>query len=138
PKLDAMLAEHEAALLIGDVALVEGQKRRQIAGRGQPYVFDLATEWRAWTGLPFVFAVWAARADRARVISASGVVEALRESKRRGLSDLRRIAAEAAARLGLPVDVCLRYLRLLDYDLGERDLEGLRRFLELAAPSFRW
>ena len=40
--------------------------------------------------------------------------------------------------LALPEDVCLRYLRLLDYDLGERDLEGLRRFLELAVPGFHW
>ena len=138
PHLDAMLAEHDAALLIGDIALVEGQKRREVAGRGRPHVFDLAAEWRAWTGLPFVFAVWAARADRAQEISASGVIEALRESKRRGLSDLERIAAEAAAQLGLPKDVCLCYLRLLDYDLGERDLEGLRRFLELAVPGFHW
>ncbi len=138
PHLDAMLAEHDAALLIGDVALVEGQKRREIAGRGKPYVFDLATEWRAWTGLPFVFAVWAARADRAREISASGIIEALRDSKRRGLHDLERIAADAAERLALPEDVCLRYLRLLDYDLGARDLEGLRRFLELAVPGFHW
>jgi chorismate dehydratase len=138
PDLDAMLAEHDAALLIGDIALVEGQKRRDIAGRGHPYVFDLAEEWRNWTGLPFVFAIWAARADRAREISASGIIEALRESKRRGLGDLRRIASEAAERLDLPEDVCLRYLRLLDYDLGERDLEGLRRFLELAVPGLRW
>jgi chorismate dehydratase len=138
PNLDAMLAEHDAALLIGDIALVEGQKRREIAGRAKPYVFDLATEWRAWTGLPFVFAVWAARADRAPEISTSGIVGALRESKRRGLSDLGRIASEAAEHLHLPEDVCLRYLRLLDYDLGARDLEGLRRFLELAVPRFRW
>jgi chorismate dehydratase len=138
PDLDAMLAQHDAALLIGDVALLEGQKRRDIAGRGRPYVFDLATEWRAWTGLPFVFAVWAARADRARKIAASGVVGALRESKRRGLNDLERIAAEAAEHLNLPEDVCLRYLRLLDYDLGARDLDGLRRFLDLAVPGFRW
>jgi chorismate dehydratase len=138
PDLDTMLAEHDAALLIGDIALIEGQKRREIAGRGKPYVFDLATEWRAWTGLPFVFAVWAARADRAREISASGIIEALRESKQRGLTNLERIAAEAAAQLRLPEDVCLRYLRLLDYDLGERDLEGLRRFLEMAVPGFRW
>src|SRR6185437_16207753 len=106
PDLDAMLAEHDAALLIGDVALVEGQKRREIAGRGKPYVFDLATEWRAWTGLPFVFAVWSARADWAQEIAASGVVGALRESKRRGLNDLERIASEAAERLDLPEDVC--------------------------------
>jgi chorismate dehydratase len=138
PNLDAMLAEHDAALLIGDVALIEGQRRREIAGRGRPHVFDLALEWRAWTGLPFVFAVWAARADRARQITASRIVAALHESKRRGLNDLDRIASEAAERLDLPEDVCLRYLRLLDYDLGKRDLEGLQRFLELAVPGFRW
>jgi chorismate dehydratase len=138
PDLDAMLAHHDAALLIGDIALVEGQKRREVAGCGRPYVFDLAAEWRAWTGLPFVFAVWAARADRAGEIASSSVILALRESKRRGLSDLERIAAEAAERLALPEDVCLRYLRLLDYDLGERDLEGLRRFLELVVPGFHW
>ncbi len=55
-----------------------------------------------------------------------------------GFDDLERIAAEAAERLALPEDVCLRYLRLLEYDLGARDLEGLRRFLELAVPGFRW
>ena len=138
PDLGTMLAQHDAALLIGDIALVEGQKRREIAGRGRPYVFDLAAEWRAWTGLPFVFAVWAARADRAREIATSGIVRALHESKWRGLDDLERIAAEAAERLGLAEDACPRYLRLLDYDLDERDLEGLRRFLELAVPGFRW
>jgi chorismate dehydratase len=138
PDLDAMLAEHDAALLIGDIALIEGYRRREIAGRGRPYIFDLATEWRAWTGLPFVFAVWAARADRAQEVTASGAVQALTESKRRGLADLEDIAAEAAKRLGLPADGCLRYLRLLDYNLTKRDLQGLRRFLELAVPGFRW
>lgn len=138
PDLEAMLADHDAALLIGDIALIEGEKGREVAGRGRPYVFDLAAEWRAWTGLPFVFAVWAARAERARDITVSGVVRALHESKRRGLSDLERIASDAAERLALPYEVCLRYLRLLDYDLDARDLEGLQRFLELAVPGFRW
>jgi chorismate dehydratase len=141
PNLEAMLAEHDAALLIGDIALLEGQARRALAGEvhsGQPHVFDLAAEWQAWTGLPFVFAVWAARDDRAAAIRASGVVELLRASKARGLADLVRLAREAAARLELPADVCLRYLRLLDYDLGERDLAGLRAFLELAVADFRW
>jgi chorismate dehydratase len=141
PDLDAMLADHAAALLIGDIALLEGQARRAIARDGRsarPYVFDLAGEWQAWTGLPFVFAVWAARADRADAIRASGVVNLLHASKARGLADLERLARAAAVRLELPADVCLGYLRLLDYDLSERDLAGLRTFLGMALPGLRW
>ena len=138
PDLDAMLAQHDAALLIGDIALREGYLRREIAGRGRPYVFDLAREWQAWTGLPFVFAVWAIRGDRAEAVRAAGVVELLRESTARGLADLPRLAREAAARLGLPASLCADYLRLLDYALSERDLRGLRHFLELSIPDFRW
>ncbi|HLZ24106.1 MAG TPA: menaquinone biosynthesis protein [Ktedonobacterales bacterium] len=138
PDLDSMLASHEAALLIGDIALAEGIARRELAGRGRPYVFDLAAEWEAWTGLPFCFAVWAARANRADSVRASGAVDLLHASKERGLADLDRLAAEAAARLNLPRRVCAAYLRLLDYELTERDLAGLRLFLELAVPGFRW
>lgn len=138
PDLDAMLAHHDAALLIGDIALREGHLRREVAGRGQPYVFDLAREWQAWTDLPFVFAVWAARRDRAEAVRAAGVAALLRASTARGLADLPRLAREAAARLDLPVSLCADYLRLLDYELSQRDMRGLRRFLELAVPGFRW
>lgn len=138
PNLDAMLAKHDAALLIGDIALREGHLRRTIAGRGQPYVFDLAAEWQAWTGLPFCFSVWAARADRVEAIAASDIVALLQASRKRGVANLERLAREAAARLDLPLHVCEKYLRLLDYDLGPRDLDGLRRFLEMAVPGFRW
>jgi chorismate dehydratase len=138
PSLDAMLAEHDAALLIGDMALREGYLRRAIAGRGQPYIFDLATEWQAWTGLPFCFSVWAARAERAGAIAKSEVIRLLHTSRKHGIANLDRLASEAALRLDLPREVCLRYLRLLDYDLGTSDLDGLRRFLEMALPRFRW
>jgi chorismate dehydratase len=138
PDLDRMLERSEAALLIGDRALVEGHLRRSIAERGKPFVFDLAAEWKAWTGLPFVFAVWAARAEQADAIRASGVVELLRASKKRGLADLDRLALEASERLSLPREVCAHYLRLLNYDLTERDLEALRLFLTMTVPSFDW
>lgn len=138
PDLDAMLREHDAALLIGDIALREGYLRREIAGRGRPYVFDLAREWQDWTGLPFVFAVWAIRAESADAVRDAGVVDLLRQSTARGLADLPRLAREASARLDLPASLCADYLRLLDYALSERDLLGLRRFLEMAVPGFRW
>jgi chorismate dehydratase len=136
--LDAMMARHEAALLIGDRALVERHARRAVAGRGVPHVFDLATEWQAWTGLPFVFAVWAARAERIEAVRRSGVVERLRASKSWGVAHLDEIATPYADRLGLPRDVCVEYLRLLDYDLATHDLLGLRTFLELTVPGFTW
>jgi chorismate dehydratase len=138
PGLDDMLDRSGAALLIGDSALSEGHWRRAIAGRGHPYVFDLAAEWQAWTGLPFVFAVWAVRMEAAERVRQSGVVALLRASKERGMADLDRIAAEASDRLDLPWAVCADYLRLLDYDLSQRDVVGLRTFLELAVPGFRW
>lgn len=138
PDLDAMLAEHDAALLIGDIALREGWLRREIGGRGRPYVFDLAAEWQAWTGLPFVFSIWAARADRIEAVSSAEVARLLRESTARGLADLPRLAADASARLGLPEAVCADYLRLLDYNLTDRELEGLRLFLEMAISDFSW
>ena len=137
PDLDAMLAEHDAALLIGDIALREGQLRRPIGG-GVPYVFDLAAEWQAWMGLPFVFSVWAARRERAEAIHSGGVLDLLRVSKRWGLANLDAIAADAARHLNLPLATCAAYLRLLDYELGERDLRGLRAFLEMALPGFAW
>jgi chorismate dehydratase len=137
PDLPSMLRAHDAAVIIGDPALVE-YHRRGTAEPGQPYVFDLAAEWDAWTGLPFVFAVWAARRDRLDAVRASGVLELLHASRRRGLDGLEAIAAEQAPRLGLAPSTCLDYLRLLDYQLTAQDLLGLRTFLELALPSFAW
>jgi len=53
PSLKEMLQWHDAALLIGDPAL-------QARTDGY-FVYDLAEEWKRWTGRPFVFAFWAVR-----------------------------------------------------------------------------
>ncbi|HEX9067271.1 MAG TPA: menaquinone biosynthesis protein [Ktedonobacterales bacterium] len=136
--LDAMLATHDAALIIGDRALIEMTTRRAVAGRGVPHAFDMAAEWHHWQGLPFVFAVWAIRADRAAAVRASGLLERLAKAKASGLGSLPTLAADAARRLGLPEATCLRYLRLLHYDLTSGHMAGLRAFLEGAIPGFRW
>ena len=59
PDLDAMLREASAAVLIGDAAL----RATHEAPRDGLAVHDLGAAWRDWTGLPMVFAVWAARRD---------------------------------------------------------------------------
>ena len=138
PDLDSMLRAHDAALIIGDPALVAFHRARGDDRHDRTRIFDLAAEWDAWTGLPFVFAVWAARADRLDAVRAARLVEVLHDSTRRGLARIEAIAAEQAPVLGLAPATCLDYLRLLDYQLTAQDLLGLRTFLELSIPSFSW
>ncbi len=131
---------HEAVLVIGDAALL-------LAAQGRyPYRYDLGEAWKAWTGLPFVFAVWAAR--RGRPLGRSGgpadrergsreavrrVHEALLASREWGLGHLDTLAKQAAATTGLPRDLCEEYLSGLDYDLSYRHLEGLTSFFRRLA-----
>lgn len=141
--LPSMLAEHEGALIIGDDALVEGTAHRALShatGWNLPYIYDLGDEWLKMTGLPFTFAVWAARRDRAAALESAGVFEALYASTEAGLSESARdqLAAAYAARLGLPAGVCRRYLRDLRYHLSEEDRAGLKLYLELALDDFDW
>src|SRR5690606_33833988 len=89
-----------------------------------PYIFDLGDEWLKLTGLPFTFAVWTARKERAEQLAEAGIFDALYASTEAGLSEPARdmLANAYAARLGLPGGVCRRYLRDLRYRLTEDDL----------------
>ncbi|NWF67983.1 MAG: menaquinone biosynthesis protein [Chloroflexi bacterium] len=141
--LPSMLAAHAGALVIGDDALVEGALHRALSGAqgwGLPYIYDLGDEWLKMTGLPFVFALWAARRDRAEALQAAGVFDALYASTAAGLQPQARdgLATAYAARLGLPAGVCRRYLRDLRYFLGDDEKAGLKRFLQDAVDDFHW
>lgn len=141
--LPSMLAEHQGALVIGDDALVEGAIHRALSGPngwGLPYIYDLGDEWLKMTGLPFTFAVWAARKERAPLLHQAGVFDALYASTETGLAEPARsqLADSYAARLGLPVGVCRRYLRDLRYHLTADDLAGLRLYLEQVLTGFEW
>ena len=138
PDLDTMLDICEAALLIGDKALIEATLRRRLQERGLPYCFDLGDEWLKLTGLPFTFALWCVRRDRAEEVAAAGIVPAIHAAKTEGMRHIDAIAAAYAPRLGLPAGVCAKYLRDLRYDLTDADLEGLRTFLRWAVPTFDW
>jgi chorismate dehydratase len=123
----------DAVLLIGDRAIGSHRGSFQL-------VWDLGDEWCRWKGLPFVFAVWAARAD----VSAdelAGIESLLAAARNSGKANLAAIASAEAAAHGLTVPQCLSYLRdNLHYDLGPREREALSEFyghavtLELA-PS---
>ncbi len=117
---------HDAVLVIGDAALL-------LRARGDyPHVLDLGEEWKRWTGLPFVFAVWAARrdADRAAVRQ---VHRALLASRRWGLEHLPLLAEQAARATDVDEGDCAEYLAGLDYGLSYRHLAGLTDFLRRLA-----
>ncbi len=130
--LDALTdLPHEAVLVIGDAALL-------LAAREvYQYRYDLGDEWKRWTGLPFVFAVWAARrgkGDRGKgkrdgfETRGRRIHESLIASRSWGLDHLPELTKAAAAQTGLATDVCRTYLSGLDYDLGYHHLEGLTSF----------
>lgn len=133
PDLDAMLAEHDAALLIGDAALLEGVARREVDG-SVPMLTDLGEAWYRRTRLPFTFAVWASRADRR---PSDRLVAKLRAARQHGLGHLADVSLEAAARVGVSPQAMLRYLANFRYHLGPPDRDGLATFGHWTVPGFR-
>lgn len=117
---------HDAVLVIGDAALLLSARHIY------PHRYDLGEVWKAWTGLPFVFAVWAARRDAdARAVVA--VHRALVASRAWGLAHLGLLAEEAARATGLSIAGCREYLGDLDYALTYAHLEGLTSFFRRLA-----
>ncbi|MCC7493248.1 MAG: menaquinone biosynthesis protein [Fimbriimonadaceae bacterium] len=126
PDLAVMLADCDAALLIGDPALAAFVAAQHDARRPQPY--DLGAAWRQWTGLPFVFAAWVAP----RSCLEGELAALLRQARELSEPQIPAIAAAEAARLGLPLAVCLRYLReCVRFEFGARERAGFERFAEL-------
>jgi len=129
----------EARLVIGDAALMlqaAGHPVAEAHGRAYPFVYDLGAEWRDWTGLPFVFAVWVAQRSTP-VREALAVHASLIQSRDWGLAHLDTLAAQAATATGVPVRDCRRYFDGLDWRLSLRDLEGLSEFFRRLALAGR-
>jgi chorismate dehydratase len=125
--LDALAGlPHDAVLVIGDPALL-------LAGRGgYPHRYDLGAEWKRWTGLPFVFAAWAARRQLPQA-DVRLVHDALLASRAWGLDNLDTLADLANTRTGVPRTLCREYLAGLDYALTYKHLAGLTDFFRRLA-----
>jgi chorismate dehydratase len=129
PQIEKMLAEHDAALVIGDPAL-------QI-DRSQYFTLDLAEEWIRYTGKPFVFAFWAVRSAALKDASlARDLSETFQQSRDHGLAPaaLDQIAREWAPRLRLTAADVRSYLtENIHYSLDPACLQGLQLFYRYAA-----
>lgn len=113
----------DAVLLIGDRAMRDPDEHFHA-------VVDLASAWRAMTGLPFVFALWVVRDG----VELGDLPQILARCRAEGLARVDRIAEEVGPGLGLDRDDCIDYLtRNISYDLGEPEVAALRLFARKAA-----
>lgn len=119
---------HDAVLVIGDAALLLAAERRY------PHMTDLGAAWHEWTGLPFVFAVWAARRE-VPLGKAQQLHSQLLASRAWGLEHLDLLADAASRATSVPADACRAYLGDLDYALSYRHLAGLTDFFRRLAQD---
>jgi chorismate dehydratase len=142
----------DAVLLIGDRAIsdfrfpisdsnpkstIRNPHSEPVKAQDFVEVWDLGQKWCEWTGLPFVFAMWIARAD-ADVSEMEAVLGVTRDQ---GVRHLREIAAREAPLVGISEEVAAKYLRdNLHFSIGAKERAGLRHFYDLCvahklAPS---
>ena len=134
PDLDAMLARADAALIIGDIALLLDHTKVRLKPdtTGAVAKIDLGELWTQTTGLPFVYAVWA---GWPKALGPEDVGR-LRHARDQGVAN-----ADQVARAYYPDDpgrqaVAKRYLRdNIRYVLGDEELDGLRTFYRYAAEA---
>lgn len=127
PHLPSMLERAEAAVVIGDVGL-----RAYLRALPEPGldVHDLGALWKDWTGLPFVFAVWAVRRDylarEPEIVHA--VHQAFLASRDLSLEEVAKVAEQAARWEPFEAAVLERYFTTLDFRLGAEQLRGIEEF----------
>jgi chorismate dehydratase len=147
PDPQSMLQEADAALLIGDPALrlsldiephaTNGAKGEQIVAASVAkvssaktlHIYDIVEEWRKFTSLPAVLAIWAAYKDA----STPQLAADFQSSLAFGQAHLNEICRDGSNSLGLPAGDLYRYLtENIDFSLDPENLQGLHRFFSEA------
>jgi len=133
--LDAMLGRADAAILIGDPALLALEERAARFERtGVELVYhDLAEEWHSMTDLPFVSAVWSA-APGCPLDECIG--DDFIHSRDQGLINIDALARDWSARIPLSEAAIRSYLSTnIHYILDEECIAGMKAFFRFAAEA---
>lgn len=154
PDPSVMLQRADAALVIGDPALrvavkINALHAKTAPSAGEPcctddpdatpvpgvtilFVYDVVAEWREWTGLPAVLALWVAR----REVATPAIAADFLASKAYGLAHIPEIVRQASDQLQLPEEEIDAYLREnINFDLDAENLAGLQRYYEECARA---
>jgi chorismate dehydratase len=134
--LDSMLDRADAAIVIGDPALLALEERANRFERTNENLIyhDLAEEWHSLTGLPFVSAVWGSTA-RDGLLDES-VAEDFIRSRDHGLNNIDALVAEWSRKLPVSAETIQTYLTTnIHYVLDEECIEGMKGFFCMAAET---
>ncbi|HTK32531.1 MAG TPA: menaquinone biosynthesis protein [Candidatus Saccharimonadaceae bacterium] len=118
-------AQADALLMIGDSAM----RMRDRRPPGFTHTLDLGADWMEWTGLAFVYAVWAVRAELPADVKHE-LAQFLDGSLAAGLTSLSDVAKQQTEP-GWSAGETEAYLRRFHYRLGPDDLAGMERFDQL-------
>jgi chorismate dehydratase len=135
----AMLALADAALLIGDPALLALESRDRIEQEAGPCLWlDLAHEWCTRTSLPWVAAVWAVQPEAVALssIGAAQLIEDLQQSRNHGLDHIDSLVAEWTPRIAIPPTTIQHYLtRNIHYTLSPSCIAAIELFRRYASEA---
>ncbi len=135
----------DAALLIGDEALVEKSKN------AWPFCYDMAVLWRNWHGLPFVFGAWSIHKS-ALLSEVRPKLDAFLGQAHESVAAFRKDPAAALKKWGehYPVPFTAEQLKdyydSLDYEFTDERKESLKLYFNLCekegilneSPSLRF
>jgi chorismate dehydratase len=134
----AMLAEHDAALLIGDPALLALEDRPGIEQQVGPCTWhDIAEEWHTRTALPWVAAVWAVRPEAVPTTeNRAQLIADLNTSRDHGLASIDALVDEWTPKIAITPATIRHYLeRNIHYRLDPACIRAIEMFRDLAAQS---
>jgi chorismate dehydratase len=133
----AMLQQTDAAILIGDPALLALERREQIEAEVGPCEwFDLAHEWHTRTNLPWVAAVWAVRPKALGPprLTAAKLIEDLEASRNHGLLHIEDLVEQWTPRIDLSPKIIRHYLsHNIHYVLNTDCIRAIKLFRQYAA-----
>ncbi len=120
-----------ALLMIGDKVVTDAPPPARY-----PHQLDLGEAWKQWTGLPFVYAVWACTRTNAADPAIRLAANLLDRQRRHNAGRLEWIISHRASGHRWPTDLARQYLgSLLRYDCGPREREAASRFIDEASRA---
>ncbi|MDT3700600.1 MAG: menaquinone biosynthesis protein [Thermincola sp.] len=136
PDLQQMLKKNDAALLIGDDALLARHSDLDYEGRPL-FVIDLGRAWRDFTGQKMIYALWVIRSRFVEEHSAEieAISKAFVDAKNFGFSHVSLLVDKAEQATGLPRPVLESYFQTIQYEFGEDEQKALLTYYDYAYKS---